>query len=126
MLKRSTAIRQSTKSAPPRKPHAAYPLFAHQVGQWAKKIKGKTLYFGVWADPEGALKKWLAEKDELLAGRVPRNRKAENTPTLRDLCNAFPTTKATMRDSGELSVHTWRDYLNVCEYLSRPSDPTAC
>lgn len=40
----------------------------------AKKVKGRTRYFGKIAnDPKGeaALEKWLREKDELLAGREP-------------------------------------------------------
>ena len=29
-------------------------------------------YFGPWEDPEVALNPWLEQKDDLLAGRVPR------------------------------------------------------
>jgi hypothetical protein len=47
----------------PAKP-PGFPLFPHASGQWAKKIKGKTVYFGLWADPEGALARYL--------GRLPR------------------------------------------------------
>jgi hypothetical protein len=31
-------------------------------------------FFGVWSDPQKALERWLDEKDDLLAGRVPRCR----------------------------------------------------
>jgi integrase len=58
-----------------KKPSADFPLFAHQRGYWAKKVKGKMHYFGkVVTDPEGtaALTKWLDQKDALLAGRPPK------------------------------------------------------
>src|SRR5450631_4296548 len=109
---------QYIKSSPPRKPHSDYPLFAHQNGQWAKKVKGRIVFFGVWADPQAALERWLAEKDDLLAGRVPRCRSGVvSGPTLRDLVNQFLTTKAILRDSGELSPHTWKAYHGVSEEL---------
>jgi len=57
------------------KPRADFPLFPHQAGYWAKKVRGRLVYFGkVVDDPKGqaALDKWLEQKDDLLAGRVPR------------------------------------------------------
>jgi hypothetical protein len=119
----STPSSRTRKPSKPTKPHPDYPLTAHPTGRWCKKVRGKLHYFGPWGDPDGALAKWLTEKDDLLAGRVPRSRLAQNVPTLRELCNTFLTTKAKLRDSGELSVHTWNDYYKVCEYLGKAFGP---
>src|ERR1019366_7894426 len=71
----ATPVRKATPT-PPKKPNADSPLFPHHNGQWAKKIKGKLHYFGTWDNPQCALDKWLDERDDLLAGRVPRKRAA--------------------------------------------------
>ena len=68
-------------STKPEKPHKDYPLYSHRNGQWAKKIRGKTHFFGPWIDPQTALEKWLDEKDDLLAGRVPRSVVTANGPS---------------------------------------------
>ncbi len=54
----------STPAAPARKPEKPatsflhpsepFPLFAHARGYWAKKVRGRMVYFGRWDDPEGA------------------------------------------------------------------------
>jgi integrase len=90
-------------------------LFAHASGQWAKKIRGKMHYFGAWADPDAALKKYLEQKDDLHAGRKPRS--DPEALTVKDAANAFLIHKMELRDAGELSPRTWTDYKEVCDLL---------
>lgn len=106
----------STSKTKPRKPYPEFPLFPHVCGQWVKKIKARLHYFGVWADPEAALKKYLAERDFLQAGLAPPSGDGEAV-TLRDLCNAFLTSKQQRLESGELGRATFTDYKHSCELV---------
>ena len=115
----STAPRRSRKA--PKKPHADFPLTPHPSGLWCKKVRGKLHYFGSWRDdPKGkrALDRWLLEKDDLLAGRVPRSRVAADAPVIKDMVSQFLMTKMLLRDNGELSPHTWNAYSDVCDELT--------
>jgi integrase len=108
----------STPPAPaakPAKPYEEFPLFAHAAGVWAKKIRGKLHYFGPWADPDAALKKYLAEKDDLHAGRKPRA--DANAATVKDVANAFLNAKQALLDSGELTPRTWGEYKAATDLL---------
>jgi hypothetical protein len=62
----------STSATKPAKPYPEFPLFPHATRRWAKKIPGHMHYFGPWDDPDGALAKYLEQKDDLHAGRKPR------------------------------------------------------
>ncbi len=105
----------------PRKPYAEFPLFAHQNGQWAKKIKGKQWFFGVWSDPDTALAKYLDEVDEIQAGRDPRKtgvvRVSSNELSVSDLCNLFLERQQSRVASGEITSRHFSDCLKSCRRL---------
>lgn len=96
----------------PKKPRPDFPLFPHDCGQWAKKIRGRLVYFGVWADPDAALAKYLDERDDLYAGRQPRG--ADPGVTVADLMNAFLDAKWSQHEQGELSRRMFDDYRTSC------------
>src|SRR4051812_36036535 len=104
-----------TAPAKPSKPYPEFPLFPHAAGYWAKKIRGKMHYFGPWADPDGALAKYLEQKDALHSGRKPR----EDTQgvTVKQLCNRFLNAKTARRDVGEITHRTWQGYKYACDLL---------
>jgi integrase len=99
----------------PAKPYDDFPLFPHASGQWAKKIRGKLYYFGVWPDPDAALDSYLKQKDDLHAGRKPRP--DPSAVTVKDVANDFLNAKQALVDTGELSGRTWADYKQVCDMV---------
>ena len=99
----------------PAKPYPDFPLFPHATKRWAKKIRGQFVYFGPWSDPDGALEKYLAEKDALHAGRKPRP--DPGAVTVKDVANAFLNHKQALLDAEELSPHTWDNYTRAAEEL---------
>src|SRR5436305_9250272 len=88
---------RSGKPAKPAKPYPEFPLTAHPAGYWCKKIRGKIHYFGKWDDPDGALAKYLEQKDALHAGRKPRE-SAEGL-TVKAMCNEFLNHKRALLDA---------------------------
>lgn len=111
-------MKNSTTRKAPQKPRPDFPLFPHATGRWAKKVRGRLVYFGKWADDpmgEAALDRWLDEKDDLLAGRLPRAKCEELT--VAALCNHFLAYKEQLRDSGELTPRTFDRYYAACEFL---------
>ena len=109
------------KTATPAKPYAEFPLFAHAVGQWAKKIKGKTWYFGAWSDPDAALAKYLDEVDEIQAGRDPRKTGVVHLSSaelsVADMCNLFLERQQRRIEKGEVSRRHFTDNLRSCRLL---------
>ena len=80
---------------------------------WAKKVRGKLHYFGPWSDPDGALAKYLEQKDALHAGRKPRE--ASTGATVHELANRFLNHKQAPVEAGELLPRTWGDYKWACD-----------
>jgi len=108
----------SGKAGEVKKPHPDFPLFPHDTGRWAKKVKGRFHYFGKVADDpkgEAALELWLDQKDDLLAGRMPRDK--NRGLTVHQLVNRFLIAKEAKVESGELSPETWRDYYGTCNKI---------
>jgi hypothetical protein len=73
------------------------------------------VYFVPWAAPDGALKKYLEQKDALHARQKP----PENSNALiaKDLANVFLNDKQALVDAGELSPLTWSDDKRVAVEL---------
>ncbi|WP_254512315.1 tyrosine-type recombinase/integrase [Anatilimnocola floriformis] len=120
--------RISTTAKPP-KPYPEFPLTAHPVGEWCKKIRGKIHYFGKWGrkvdgklvrlEDDGwkdALETFKQQVDDLQAGRKPRA-KDDAAVLVRDVCNAFLIAKERQRDAGELKATTFKDYNDTTDRL---------
>lgn len=112
------------KTHKPRKPYKEFPLFAHAVGQWAKKIKGKMWYFGVWSDHQAALDKYKSEVDDIQSGRDPRKLAAgvagvanQSGCTVIHLVNAFLTEKEDRMLAGRLSKKMFVQYRDACKLI---------
>lgn len=101
----------------PKKPRKNFPLWPHPTGQWAKKINGTTYYFGRWADPDAAEEKYLRERDDLLAGRVPRDRE-KSGETIGGLCKKFLEHKRSFLATKEISQRSVDDYDRICAKIS--------
>lgn len=112
-MAKSTRKRRQSK---PAKPHPDFPLFAHNNGQWAKKVRGDLHYFGKWDDPQKALAAWNRQKDTLL--ETGEKKPDHKVLTVKRLADTFLTSKRHRVDSGELSPHTYRDYVVVCQFIA--------
>lgn len=107
-----------TKAKPankPAKPYEDFPLFAHNNGQWSRKIRGKLHYFGKWSEPDEALEAYLEVKDYLLAGKTPPNRDGH---TILEVCDRFLVKRKHDVDARELAPRTYDDYKRNCKILT--------
>jgi len=113
----ATEQRIASTSIPgkPVKPTPDFPLYAHNARQWAKRIRGRVHYFGPWSDPEGALAKYLKQKDDLHAGRKPSDGKGL---TVGKLVDKFLAAKKSRTEEGRveerISPRTLNDYDRIC------------
>lgn len=109
----SKGAKSRTKGSPkktPKKPRKDFPLWFHRgSGQWCKKIRGKSHYFGT--DAEAAEKLWDLEKHDLLAGRIPATERAAEDLTVKWLCDSFMNSRVARMKAGKIrSQETINDY----------------
>jgi integrase len=116
MTRSILAKRPRTKSGKPSKPRKDFPLFPHDSGQWAKKVRGKLFYFGKWENPKAAEDKWNRDREALLDGRNPDD--ARHGDSIGWLCNVFMDSKQLQHDRGELTKRALGDYHRVCKHIA--------
>jgi len=92
-------------------------MFAHPSGQWAKKIRGRLHYFGVWADPEAALERLNREWPCLKEGKTPPPIDVSEGVSLEKVCNEFMAAKEAKLNEGDISPRSYRDYYETCRRL---------
>jgi hypothetical protein len=81
-------------------------------------VLGKTRYFGkIEEDPTGqtALALWCNRKNDLLAGREPRD--TGEGLTVKDLCDRFLTNREDKMADGELTAISFYDYHATCKRI---------
>ncbi|MBX3420528.1 MAG: tyrosine-type recombinase/integrase [Pirellulaceae bacterium] len=91
-----------------------FPLTWHPAGQWCKRVLGRLHYFG--ADPDRALQRWCDDKDDLLAGRKPRQRK-RGSSTLEEAVNLFLDHVEDQVERGEKSRRWYEDMCSTGKLL---------
>ena len=100
-----------------------FPLFVHKGrGYWCKTVLGKHHYFGKVADDtkgQEALKRWLYEKDWLLAGLEPPpyDPNGETSISVKFVCNRFMESKESKREAGNLSPRTFDELRETCKLV---------
>jgi integrase len=72
-------------------------------------------YFGPWADPDGALRRYQEQREDLYAGREPQVK--GDGLCLRDLVNRFLTNKRHLLDTHELRPRTFQELYQTCGRL---------
>jgi hypothetical protein len=83
----------ATTPEKPDKPDKGFPMFAHAgSGQWAKKVRGRLLYFGSWRndrDGVAALETFNREYTYFKEGRTPPPVDVSIGCTIEMLVNSF-------------------------------------
>ena len=122
----------SRKPKTPDKPYADFPLFAHQTGRWAKKIRKKLRFYGRWGRVAAGKVVAVEDVDKSAADALtefqrcwPFHSQGLDAPepdgeqhlTLKELSNTFLANKKNRMQSGELSAQSFDDYYRICATL---------
>lgn len=98
-------------------PYPDFPLSPHTASnRWYKVIRGTRHYFGPLTDWQAALDTYQAQRDDLYAGRKPRQVSAG--VTVADAANEFLASKRAMVDAGDIKAKTWDDLYKVAQQIT--------
>jgi integrase len=103
-----------------------WPLTVHSNGQWCKKVRGALYYFGSLEDPQAARKRWLAERDYLIAGEAPPT--DLDGYTIDEIGRLWLDSQEARVDRGELSRGTFTSMVIARDFVIGnlpPSRPAA-
>lgn len=115
----------SSRAHLPSKPHDEFPLYVHKSDRWAKKVRGKTRFFGkATSDADGklALAEWERQREYLLRDEEPPAKDAAGL-TLGELRDAFLRSKRTKTQIGKLSPRTLIGYKRATDVLTEAFGP---
>lgn len=98
-----------------KKENPDFPLTVAPCGQWQKKVRGKTYYFGPLRDPEAALDAWTEDKDFLLAGQSPPV--LAPSTTVEDLLDKFLERCDNRIARGEMTERGRRTYAQLRDII---------
>lgn len=98
-------------------PHIVPGMFAAGNGQWSKKINGRRMNFGPWADPKAAMERFELQGKPLLMGEESEDRIRPGDVTVEALCQLFVTAKAGQVRTGDLSARMYDDYKRTCKVM---------
>jgi integrase len=96
------------------KPYPTFPLTPHPNGQFCKKIRGKTHYFGTLDDPDAALSEYHRWCDALHSGKVARVTRTVEL-TVAELANKYLGAKERKHENGQLTSGAFVEYHRHCE-----------
>jgi integrase len=124
----SNSSKASRSGKRPPKPYPEFPLYPHRLGYWARKVRGKTHFFGRWGrvvdgkltrvEGDGwreALEAHRVQIDDLKAGRTPRVQ--GDGATVAHVCNHFLTAKLRKVEAGELGARAFEEYRQTTDLL---------
>lgn len=98
-----------------------FPLTLHKTGQYCKKIKGKTYYFGT--DKHRAMERYLEQAASLHMGYSSGARSAGNRLSIKALCNLYLDHQMSRLAIGEIGPRHVSDQVGLLKAFVRSIGP---
>jgi integrase len=92
-----------------------FPLTLHPTGQYCKKIKGKTYYFG--SDKKDALQRYLDQATYLHGCQNNLQRPTDDSMTLKQLCDMYLTYQYSKLQADDLTAKHHNDQISSLDKL---------